>query len=128
MKHLKIDLNDGRIIYLETVKCDVCNSLYSESAIGIQHIYATCLKCNKRDEIGNVCSVYTLQSSNSGIPEDDRIVQRLKDKLEQANNEVESNPFDSARHQYYLTLKQELQSILESTSLNSKSVVGKKDD
>lgn len=42
---------------LQTCKCHVCGSNYEDVAIGKSHIYATCPKCERRDEIGLVfCS------------------------------------------------------------------------
>jgi len=39
---------------LQTANCSVCQSNYVDIAIGNSHIYATCPKCERRDEIGLV--------------------------------------------------------------------------
>ena len=39
---------------LHSGNCHVCNSKYVDLAIGNSHIYATCPKCERRDEIGLV--------------------------------------------------------------------------
>ena len=41
-------------IKIEQISCHVCNEKYQEMDIGENHVYATCKKCERRDEVGLV--------------------------------------------------------------------------
>ena len=41
-------------ITIDTKTCHVCNTEYPKFTVGKKHVYATCVKCMRRDEVGIV--------------------------------------------------------------------------
>jgi len=39
---------------IPTLNCHICNTRYKRFSIGKKHVYATCEKCERRDEVGLV--------------------------------------------------------------------------